>query len=162
MKKYKWYLILLNLIILLVYFNFSVYKKEELLKNGQLVLLQLAPVDPRSLMQGDFMSLRYEISENFDEKDSPKRGYCVVKIGSDGIARKVRFQKDLTPLKTGEHLIEYRSSDAWNINIGAESFFFQEGEAEKYEKAKYGALKIDDKGNSILFGLYDEKAKPIK
>ena len=162
MKKYKWYLILLNLVVLLVYFNFTVYKKEELLKNGKLVLLELAPVDPRSLMQGDYMILRYEISENFDAEKSPKRGYCIVKIGPDGIARKVRFQKNLTPLKPEEHAIEYRSSDPWNMNIGAESFFFQEGQGKKYEQAKYGALKIDDRGNSLLFGLYDEKANHIK
>ncbi|MFX7329222.1 GDYXXLXY domain-containing protein, partial [Acinetobacter baumannii] len=34
-------------------------QKEMLLKEGQLVLLPLAPVDPRSLMQGDYMALRY-------------------------------------------------------------------------------------------------------
>ena len=162
MKKYKWYLIFLNLVALLVYFNFIVYKKEELLKNGKLVLLELAPVDPRSLMQGDYMTLRYDISEDFDAEDSPKRGYCIVKIGPDGIARKVRFQKELTPLRSGEQAIQYRSSDPWNVNIGAESFFFQEGQGDKYEKAKYGALKIDDQGNSLLFGLYDEKVRQIK
>jgi uncharacterized membrane-anchored protein len=52
MKKYSRILIIANLILLLGYFNWSVYKKEQTLKDGQLILLQLAPVDPRSLMQG--------------------------------------------------------------------------------------------------------------
>ncbi len=162
MKKYKWIIILLNLILLLVYFNHSIVKKEELLKEGQLVLLELAPVDPRSLMQGDYMALRYKISEDMDSESIPKRGYCVVQLDSNGIATKVRFQKDLMPLDESEYLIEYTSPDKWNINIGAESFFFQEGQAEKYEKAKYGGIKIDNKGNSLLIGLYDEQLKNIE
>lgn len=162
MKKYKWIIILLNLVFLLLYFNHSIAKKEELLKDGQLVLLELAPVDPRSLMQGDYMALRYKISESIDYDNMPKRGYCVVVLDKDDRANKVRFQKGLTPLDKGEHLIEYTSSDKWNINIGAESFFFQEGQAERYEKAKYGGVKIDKDGNSLLVGLYDEQLRKIE
>jgi uncharacterized membrane-anchored protein len=131
MKKYKWLIIVLNLIILLVYFNYSVVKKEELLKDGQLVLLKLAPLDPRSLMQGDYMALRYDISENIDYKNMPKRGYCVVRIDLCGVAKTVRFQEDIVPLNKGEILIKYNAPNRWNVNIGAESFFFQEGQAEK-------------------------------
>jgi uncharacterized membrane-anchored protein len=161
MKKYKWPIVFINLILLLVYFNYSIVKKEALLKEGQLVLLELAPVDPRSLMQGDYMRLRYTISRNNGNDDIPKRGYCIVKIDSNNIASKVRFQKDLSPLEEDEFPIEYTSPNSWNINIGAESFFFQEGDAEKYEKAKYGAVKIDAKGNSLLVGLYDENRTKI-
>ncbi|MFA6780429.1 MAG: GDYXXLXY domain-containing protein, partial [Paludibacteraceae bacterium] len=52
MKKYKWFLILANLVFVLIFFTYSVVKKEILMDKGQLVLLKLAPVDPRSLMQG--------------------------------------------------------------------------------------------------------------
>lgn len=162
MKKYKWIIILLNLVLLLIYFNHSIAKKEELLKDGQLVLLELAPVDPRSLMQGDYMALRYKISENIDFDTIPRRGYCVVVLDQNDKAERVRFQKDVTPLNTGEHLIEFTTPDKWNINIGAESFFFQEGHAEKYEKAKYGGVKIDENGNSLLVGLYDEQLRKIE
>jgi uncharacterized membrane-anchored protein len=162
MKKYKWIIVLLNLVLLLVYFNHSIAKKEELIKDGQLVLLELAPVDPRSLMQGDYMALRYKISEDIDFGNIPKRGYCIVVIIEKGRSDKVRFQKDLTPLNKSEHLIEYTSSDKWNVNIGAESFFFQEGQALKFEKAKYGGVKIDKNGNSLLIGLYDEQLRKIE
>jgi uncharacterized membrane-anchored protein len=162
MKKYKWIIILLNLALLLVYFNHSIVKKEELLKDGQLVLLELAPVDPRSLMQGDYMRLRYKISEELHSENIQKRGYCVVRLDSSGVANRIRFQKDLTPLNEGEFFIEYTSPNQWNVNIGAESYFFQEGQAEKYENAKYGGVKIDKNGNSILIGLYDEHQKKIE
>ncbi|MEC3963921.1 hypothetical protein [Flagellimonas halotolerans] len=50
----------------------------------------------------------------------------------------------------------------WGIHIGAASCFFQEGEAEKCENAKYGGLKIDAEGNSIFIGLYDDTLKKIE
>ena len=162
MKKYKWIIILLNLIILLGLFNNSILKKETLLADGQLVLLELAPVDPRSLMQGDYMRLRYAISENTEYDSISKRGFCVVKLEENGIAKKVRIQESKEPINENEYLIVYTSKDWGGINIGAESFFFQEGEAEKYENAKYGGLKVDDEGNSLLIGLYDEKRKRIE
>lgn len=162
MNKYKWLIIILNLVLLLVYFNYSVMEKETLLKNGQTILLKLKPVDPRSLMQGDYMDLRYDISNNINVETIPKRGYCVVKLNPNGTAEWVRFQKDPTPLKTGEHLIKYTAPNPWRINIGAESFFFQEGQAEKYDNAEYGGIKTDKDGNSLLIGLYDEQLKLIK
>ena len=162
MKKYKLYIIIVNLILLLVYFNYSIVKKEALLKEGELVLLELVPVDPRSLMQGDYMRLRYKISEDFNYESLPKRGYCVVVLDMEGRAEKVRFQKGLTPLNPNEYLIEYTATNAWDVNIGAESFFFQEGDAERYEKAAYGGVKIDENGNSLLVGLYDDQLHKIE
>lgn len=162
MKKYKWILILINLIILIVYLNSSIFKKEKLLSEGQLVLLKLAPVDPRSLMQGDYMTLRYAISRDISTDSIPKRGFCIVKLKENGVAKKVRIQEDKTPINKNEFPIVYTSKNHWQISIGAESYFFQEGEAEKYEKAKYGGIKVDYQGNSLLIGLYDENYKKIE
>ena len=162
MKKYKWIIILVNLIILLVLFNNSILQKEELLSDGQLVLLELAPVDPRSLMQGDYMRLGYAISDNINSDSISKRGFCVVTLEENGIARKVRIQENKTPINDNEFLIEYTSRKWGGINIGAESYFFQEGEADKYENAKYGGIKVDDQGNSLLIGLYDKNRKKIE
>ena len=100
MKKYKWIIILINLIILLGLFNNSILQKEELLTDGQLVLLELAPVDPRSLMQGDYMRLRYAISDNINSDSISKRGFCVVKLEENGIAKKVRIQENKTPISS--------------------------------------------------------------
>lgn len=162
MKKYKWIIILVNLIALLALFNHSFFKKETLLADGELVLLELAPVDPRSLMQGDYMSLEYALSGNIDTDSISKRGYYVIKIKEDGTAEKVRLQDGKKPIYKNEYLIRYTKGEWWDINIGAESFFFQEGDAEKYEEAKYGGLKIDKDGNNVLIGLYDEERKRIE
>nr|WP_299340200.1 GDYXXLXY domain-containing protein [Allomuricauda sp.] len=162
MKRYRWLVIFLNLLVLLVFFTSSILKKEEILSEGKLILLELAPVDPRSLMQGDYMRLRYAISDNIYPDSIPKRGFCVVKLDSNGVAQRVRLQKEREPFKTDEHIIEYTAHEWMGINVGAESYFFQEGEAEKYENAAYGGIKVDGQGNSILIGLFDENRIQIE
>ena len=166
MQKYKSIIILLNLGILLILFNKSLLHKEETLKKGTLVLLELVPVDPRSLMQGDYMRLSYAIvRENTrlkDKKNTLKSGYCVIEINDKGIARKKRLQAGVFPKSESEYSIRFNSESSRGINIGAESYFFEEGTAEKYEKAKYGGLMVDNKGNSILVGLFNEKLEEIK
>ncbi len=79
-----------------------------------------------------------------------------------GLPKKVRIQDGRIPLNEKEYLIEYTSTGWRGINIGAESFFFQEGEAEKYENAKYGGIKVDNQGSSLLIGLYDENKIKIE
>ncbi|GJM36465.1 MAG: membrane protein [Saprospiraceae bacterium] len=160
MKKYQWIIILVNLIILLALFNSSVLKKEATLSDGTLLLLELAPVDPRSLIQGDYMRLRYQISEDISYDSISRRGFCVVKPEANGIAKRVRLQDSPSPVYENEFPIRYNAT-RWNMNIGAESFFFQEGEAAKFENAKYGGLRVDGKGNSILVGLYDEHLEKL-
>ena len=88
MKKYSRILIIANLILLLGYFNWSVYKKEQTLKDGQLILLQLAPVDPRSLMQGDYMRLSYkEASSDLLDQQTAIRGYAILQIDSNQVGK---------------------------------------------------------------------------
>ncbi len=161
MKKFKWIFILANLIILVGLFTNSILKKEAILSNGKLILLELAPVDPRSLMQGDYMQLRYKISEKSKLDSISKRGFIVVATDDKGIAQKTRIQPKKNPIHANEYLIEY-TAGSMDMNIGAESFFFEEGQGEKFEKAKYGGLQVDNKGNSILVGLYNENLHKIE
>src|SRR5437899_10641738 len=44
--------------------NFSIRGKERQLAGGTVVYLELAPVDPRSLMQGDYMALRFRMAND--------------------------------------------------------------------------------------------------
>ena len=156
MKKYSRILIIVNLILLLGYFNWSVYQKEQTLKDGQLVLLQLAPVDPRSLMQGDYMRLNYkEASSNLLDEQTGTRGYAILRTDSNQVGEIVRLQNTLEPVNDNELVIRYKIINR-RLFLGAESFFFEEGQDTLYQKAVYGGLKVDDKGQSLLVGLYDE------
>ena len=156
MKKYSRILIIVNLILLLGYFNWSVYQKEQTLKDGQLVLLQLAPVDPRSLMQGDYMRLNYkEASSDLLDEQTGTRGYAILRTDSNQVGEIVRLQNTLEPVNDNELVIKYKIINR-RLFLGAESFFFEEGQDTLYQKAVYGGLKVDDKGQSLLVGLYDE------
>lgn len=153
MNKIKWILVVLNILIILGLVNYNIYQKEKQLKEGKLILLKLVPVDPRSLMQGDYMQLSYEIAENSYEENMPKRGYCVVRCDSANIATFARLQPNLEPQNPGDYCIPYTKQSDNSISIGASSYFFEEGSADKFENAAYGALKVDQKGHSLLIGL---------
>ena len=156
MKKYSRILIIANLILLLGYFNWSVYQKEQTLKDGQLVLLQLAPVDPRSLMQGDYMRLNYkEASSDLPDKQTDTRGYAILRTDSNQVGEIVRLQNALEPVNSDELVIKYKIVHH-RLFLGAESFFFEEGQDTLYQKAIYGGLKVNDKGQNLLVGLYDK------
>lgn len=161
MKNYKIWIILLNLIVLIIYINWSISKKEKTINEGVLALFELAPVDPRSLMQGDYMDLRYAIARNPNRAKIPARGYCVIGLEENQVAYSVRFQEATTPLNSGEYLIKYYTSKR-GLSIGAESYFFEEGTAKRYEAAKYGGLRIDNTGKSILVGLYNKDFQKIE
>ena len=161
MKKYKLIIIFLNLVLFLGFYNYSIVKKEKTLSIGKLVLLELAPKDPRSLMQGDYMTLRYKMTQSLLSKDYANRGYYVLDVKSSNVATRVRIQENTSALKDGEVLIKYFIKKDL-LSIGADSFFFQEGQGKKFEEAKYGALRVDENGNSVLVGLYDKDLKIIE
>ena len=57
--------------------NWSILAKERIKDNGESILLALAPVDPRSLMQGDYMALRFEIESHIPTDTSGSIGLLV-------------------------------------------------------------------------------------
>ncbi len=162
MKKYSWIIILANLLLFLGYFNYSVVLKEKLLEEGTLVFMELAPVDPRSLMQGDYMELQYKLPSDMAFDNIPPRGFCAISPDSSGVVRHIRFLTDGRKVKQNELPVRYTKRKWWGIHIGADSYFFQEGDAEKYGNAKYGGIRVDGEGNSLLIGLYDDNLKKLE
>lgn len=136
-----------------------IIQKENTLSNGRTMLLQLAPRDPRSLMQGDYMILRYALANQVGTSQLQSKGKLVVKLDSDNVVSFVRVHNG-EPLAAGEYLLAYRNRDG--LRLGAESFMFQEGHAQLYAQAKYGELKVDGSGSSVLVGLCGADLKPIK
>lgn len=132
--------------------NVLIFQKERLLSSPQGILLELAPRDPRSLVQGDYMALAYAITREVPTADLPADGYLVVAVGADGVARYVRVNVQHSPLAPGELLLRYRVRDG-ALHVGSESFFFQEGEAASYQQARYAELRVDSSGQSLLVGL---------
>lgn len=141
-------------------FNYGIWQKEEIKAHGETVFLKLAPVDPRSLMQGDYMQLRYDIERTPKERAKKKRGYMVVAIAQNKVGTFRRFYAG-EPLAPDEKRLHFHQQYD-SIRIVPDSFMFQEGHAEFYERAKYGVFKFDNKGSHILVGLADDKLKMIQ
>ena len=41
------------------------------------------------------------------------------------------------------------------MRVAGDAFFFEEGQMERYEAARYGELRVDDHGDAVLVGLRD-------
>jgi uncharacterized membrane-anchored protein len=138
-----------------------IVQKEWVLSRGQPMLLELAPVDPRSLMQGDYMRLDYALSRAAaSATDQPVReGKLVVKLDENQVATFVRFHHG-EPLAEREHLLRFRRRED-RLRLGAEAYYFQEGTAARYEPARYGELRVTAGGDSVLAGLRDAQRRPL-
>lgn len=133
-------------------------QKETLLANGRVVLLELAPVDPRSLIQGDYMALQFRLADDLLAVEHVRAdaagngdGRLVLRNDVDGIARLVR-RDDGRALQPGEFLLRYRIRHG-SVKFATNAYFFQEGTAERHAAARYGAFRVDDNGDAILTGL---------
>ena len=154
-------LILPGLVLALAVPAWGIVGKERLLANGDTVLLELAPVDPRSLIQGDYMRLRYAITRPIEEQFNwPPDGAIVVTLDAQGVATFVRHH-EMQALQPGEHLLRYRKRDR-RVRVATDAFYFEEGSARRYERARYGELKVDREGNSVLVGMRDSLARPLR
>ena len=87
-------ILILTALGILASINFNIYQREQLLSNGRVVLLELAPVDPRSLMQGDYMALRFGVANQaFAGKDlqTLDDGHLVLTVDERDVATFSRF-----------------------------------------------------------------------
>jgi uncharacterized membrane-anchored protein len=163
----------LSFIVVLALVNWTIYQKELHVKNGTIVYLKLAPVDPRSLMQGDYMALEFDIArkiyhtlpkkenrdmwkQNVDAKD----GQVVVHLDSRNVASFVRLYEGKA-LKENELLLDYHVRNG-AVKFASNAFFFEEGSAKKYEKAKYGEFRVNEKGELLLVAMADRNIKILK
>jgi len=151
-----------GLVLVLAVPNALVVQKERLLAAGTPMLLELAPVDPRSLIQGDYMALNYAMSRELAETQRtwPRTGKVVVRLDEHGVARFVRHHDPRAALGAGEHLLAYR----WRrgrLRVGTDAFHFQEGHASRYERARYGEVRVAPSGTSVLVGLRDSSRKAL-
>lgn len=146
---------------------------ETIRQNGEEIFFELAPVDPRDLFLGDYMTLNYDLGLivrwNDERSDSaggiPEvpdavTGVAVIKI-TDGVATIVRFDA-LSPLAEDERLIRYTKRRRWaRVSIGGDRYYFQSGTGDLFAEAEYGIFRVMPDGSALLSGLADEKKRPI-
>ena len=158
---------LISLAVILGVVNWSIFEKEKHLDGGRIVYLDLAPVDPRSLMQGDYMALRFKLADEIykvlPKAETQKRwrhdvnavdGYAIVTVDerSIGLFKNIYIEQVLSE---DEVLMRYRVRNS-AVKFATNGFFFQEGHGKYYESARYGQFRVDDKGELLLVGMYDK------
>jgi uncharacterized membrane-anchored protein len=146
-----------NLLVFLFMVNWGIWTAEQNIAAGTLAYLELAPVDPRSLFQGDYMRLAYAIEDHAQMSRSGEfehKGFLVIQLDEQQVARFVRIYEG-EDLEEGELLIKYASPYGWSIEIGIDSYFFQEGNADIFANAKYAEVRILEDGNVMLIALRD-------
>ena len=160
----------LGLLVLAV-LNFWVYRKELFLQTAEEVYFELSPLDPRSLMQGDYVRLNYKVMDDlyreFDrirnarENELPESGKVVLRLDDRRVAS-FRGLWDGGPLAEDERILHYSGRGGRRVHVASESFLFEEGQGETYEEARYGVFKLGKDGRTILRALVDENLVRIQ
>jgi uncharacterized membrane-anchored protein len=151
-------LIVAGALLVLGAVNLSIAGKESVIRDGETVYLELAPVDPRSLMQGDYMALRFRLAEEIEAARD--------RAALPASARRAPLALDgrgVATLATGESdariAFKIRQESVW---LGTNAYFFAEGTAQRYERGRYGVFRLRrDDGEAVLVGLADENLNAL-
>ncbi|WP_323012012.1 GDYXXLXY domain-containing protein [Castellaniella sp.] len=162
----------------------QVTRYESILTGGHPVILALVPVDPRSLMQGDYMALDYAVRQSADdwlrvqprlEERGTGHGWLLLRPDAQGVWQ---LQQVLMSPLPGQRALSGASADhlvaesldtvavavRWTdgrMDFGASSWFFPEGQDSHYAAARYGLLRVADDGTALLAGLLDKDQQPL-
>jgi uncharacterized membrane-anchored protein len=134
---------------------------ERTLAEGSVVLAALAPVDPRSLMQGDYMALRFAIDDELPQRPGEASGrtdplpiFVYLALDGEGRASLAGFGDSLTPPVAGQVAMRIRWRGG-RPSIGPNAYFFQEGTAERFAAARWGEFRVSARGTALLTQLRD-------
>ncbi|WHX77425.1 GDYXXLXY domain-containing protein [Priestia flexa] len=132
-------------------------KNEILLQSGKEVKLELAPLDPRSLLQGDYVELHYEISDiELEKVKDGQRVQLLLRKNKQGVFEYAKQYKihdkwnSPYQAKKGDVLIT-GTYYSWGIQYGIEHYFIPEGTGLQIEQeAKHAKVKVGKNGDAIL------------
>lgn len=159
---------LVGLVVILAIMMVNVAKYESHLASGNQVLLELAPVDPRGFMQGDYMTLRYTLEDDvlnefykLNSSNLSTEGYVIVTLDSHKVGKFTRLtEAKPDSLAPNEMAIYFRIRND-TMKLATNAFFFQEGHAQAFEAAEYGLFRVNDKGEPLLTNMVNNKFEAI-
>ncbi len=162
-NKHQW-LSIATIVITLVVINFNINKKETLIETGEVLLLKLAPVDPRSIMQGDYMRLRFglaneiasEIRKLNETNTIPQYydGKAIVSKAPNNIVSFIELYKDQL-IEKNQRLMPFKYRNGI-VKFTTNAFFFEEGQASHFQQAEYGEFKMSEDGEILLVHMVDK------
>ncbi|WP_109059756.1 GDYXXLXY domain-containing protein [Aggregatibacter aphrophilus] len=163
-------------LLILIPLNYKVQQFEDVLATGKPVVLKIAPVDPRSLMQGDYMALSYAIlndiranlNESEDgvilakEKKHPSKVYALIHQDEQGVATLCRVEdslpNDFKDCVANVYLPV--NNFKWLPELPSQEYFFAEGKGQHYAQAEYAEYRFKD-GILLLARLLDKDLKAL-
>ena len=127
--------------------------REVALRTGTEVVLQTVPVDPRSLMQGDYAILDYEISRLPDWMDELSVGstvYVVLQEERD-VWTSSAYSEERSHI-AGEVFIKGRIDRTGHADFGIGTYFVPEGTGHIIERAQDVKMVVifDEDGNAVI------------
>ncbi len=127
--------------------------KEVALRTGTEVVLQTVPVDPRSLLQGDYAILDYEIADLPPfMQDDPVGETVYVVLEKDADVWRGAWYADSLRLVEGEVFIKGRVDRMGHADFNIGTYFVPEGTGHVIERAQdvKVVVKLDADGNAII------------
>lgn len=157
----KWKSIWLVVVVMVAFVTYNGMKNETTIQNGKEIRLALVPIDPRSMLQGDYVTLRYDISTLPEATELPAN-------------KKIKVVLSPTRQGTYHYGGYYKIEGNWNkpyepsdddilingvtygeddVQYGIESFFIEERTGQVFEDKTIAIIKVSEKGNALLIEL---------
>jgi uncharacterized membrane-anchored protein len=152
-----------GLALVLVAVNLAAAHKERVLAHGEIVLLDLRPVDPRSLMQGDYMQLRLAVVDDLRRDrpdDGDQVGQIVLTRDEHGVGRYLRVAREDERPGPGELRLRYQRHN-YVIEAGPTAYFFPEGQSARYARARFAEVRLSPSGEAVLIRLRGDDRQPL-
>jgi uncharacterized membrane-anchored protein len=150
--------IVATLALTLVVANGAIWQKEALISNGRPIFIALAPADPRSLMQGDYMALNFRLPA-VENLRTARHARVIAHVDSRGVAVMQGLATDRA-LAADEIVIELLQTRS-GLRPATDAWYFKEGEAQRWSRAQYGEFRIDDHGRALLVNLRGPDLEPL-
>lgn len=155
--------LVLGCLLVLALVNSLIARKEYVAATGIDIYLALAPIDPRSILQGDYMTLRFDLANQIQSSEAQTDEDGAASEGEVAYAPITLDERQVAELaEPGSTLrirYRWRGQQVW---LGTNAFFFQEGDAQRYEKARFGHFKLSrSSGDAVLIGLTDDALQPL-
>lgn len=149
------------LVMVLLLANVLIVTREERIAHGTQVFARLAPRDPRSLLQGDYMALNPALNgmlEQHYRTTGDLRALLVT--DKDKVVTDVQPWDGSAPATSNQHGVQLQSEHD-TVVFGSDSWYFTEGDAHRWAAARYGEYRIDRNGRAWLVGLRGENLRPL-
>jgi uncharacterized membrane-anchored protein len=171
-KKYRIPLLVLVVLLQTAALVGMMAMKQRTLAYGTPILLETAPIDPRSLFRGDYVVLNYKISSlDYAKVEGPHdferhdKIYVVLRKG-DKFWEPVSIHHEMPEQEADSVVIrgEVQYSGVWidgesregiNVRYGIEDYFVPEGEGMALQRPAAGEevnilVAVDEKGDSAI------------